>query len=791
MSKKRILWLFNHSSLRSFVVPLLVKMGYEVYCPKSFDYEIGDFSCTITYEYDDTLTIPKDVLRKLNQANFYTDVDTGIMDLVNKYFDIVFCMALTPVLDFYITHFSGVVVLHAFGLLGLSSYTSILYAEGCCNLLTKIKHMGSRFWFAPSYDNLAEVEAPLLKNRAVFLPIGLKSTTPKRSWEGGDKRILFVSPKIKTNSYFRQVYEDFRDNFDDLPHLLSGGQPSPVPEDPTVTGFLSNDKYDYVMNHLAAMFYHSQEPRHIHYHPLEAVKVGMPLVFMAGGMLDQLGGKNLPGRCKTIHEARSKLKRLLDGDARLIRQITSTQEVLLEPFKAEFCEPYWIDGLKKIDASVPDRRQLQDKSNKKRIAVILPEAYTGGILDYAKRFTLALDTKIKEHHAAAEIVFAHPRKDVFEDKDYFATLRNANIPIRIFSSEEREQNWVDRALTVAGYQPYHKLPSLYEKVNILHDGMSDFFDCDYAFLMQNRTANALPLFLLCPYTTVAHDYIQRYVPQAVERVTDICQSCVVRDADKVLVTSKPGLEDALQYGGLSKSKVFLTPLLLEVHKRRANIQKAFSLKIDEDISLKPHEYFHWSTNLNSHKNHFVALQALEEYYHINGTLECVITGANTKYLNPDSDTEGVLPAIISYAKKLQNIIQESDVLSEHVHILGELPKNKYYDVLANAAFVFHPGYGDNGNFSVVDAAGMGVPALSSDYPAARYMAQFAGFMQCYTDAFDPKKMAKALMDMQRHYPEYAAALPDFEQLQKADYKHQAEQLYQIVKRIAVFAEVAE
>ena len=50
MSKKRILWLFNHSSLRSFEVPLLVKMGYEVYCPKSYDFEIGDFSCTITYD---------------------------------------------------------------------------------------------------------------------------------------------------------------------------------------------------------------------------------------------------------------------------------------------------------------------------------------------------------------------------------------------------------------------------------------------------------------------------------------------------------------------------------------------------------------------------------------------------------------------------------------------------------------------------------------------------------------------------------------------------------------------
>lgn len=791
MSKKRILWLFNHSSLRSFEVPLLVKMGYEVYCPKSYDFEIGDFSCTITYEYDRTLTIPKEVLEKLNQTNFYTDIDADIMELVNQYFDILFCSAWPLVMNFYITHFSGAFVIHGFGITGSSSYTGSLYAVGCCNPLTKIKHMGSRFWFAPAYDNLAEIEAPLLKNRTVFLPIGLKSTTPKRSWKGGDKRILFVSPKIKTSSYYRQIYEDFCKNFGDFPHLLSGGQPSPVPEDPTVTGFLPNSEYDYVMNHLSAMFYHSQEPRHIHYHPLEAVRVGMPLVFMAGGMLDQLGGKELPGRCKTINEARSKLKRLLDGDARLIRQITSTQEVLLEPFKAEFCEPYWIDGLKKIEASVPDRSWPRNEQSKKRVAVILPAPYTDKILDYAKRFTLALDMKVKEHHAAVEIVFAYPQSDAFEKKDYFDVLRDADIPIRAFHPEERGADWVDRALTVAGYQPQHKLPSLYEKVTIFHDGMSDFVDCDYAFLMADRTSNGLPLFLLCPYTTVAHDYIQRYVPQAVERMADLWRGCLIRDADKVLVTSEPTLEDALQYGGLPENKVFLTPLLLELHERCADMRKPFLLKVDEDILLKPREYFHWSTNLNPHKNHLLALRALEEYYYANGTLECIITGANTKYLNPDCDTENVLPAMVSYAKKIQDIIRESDVLSDHVHVLGELPKNRYYDVLANAAFVFHPGYGDNGNFSVVDATGMGVPALSSDYPAARYMAQFAGFAQTYTDAFDPKKMAEALMDMQRHYTEYAAALPSFEQLQKADYRNQAEQLYQIVKSIAAFTEVVE
>ena len=57
------------------------------------------------------------------------------------------------------------------------------------------------------------------------------------------------------------------------------------------------------------MYYHSTEPDHIHYHPFEAVRAGMPLVFMAGGMLDRLGGIDLPGRSKPPKEARQKIER--------------------------------------------------------------------------------------------------------------------------------------------------------------------------------------------------------------------------------------------------------------------------------------------------------------------------------------------------------------------------------------------------------------------------------------------------------------------------------------------------
>ncbi|HGT9206800.1 TPA: hypothetical protein ACM4J4_004970, partial [Escherichia coli] len=100
--------------------------------------------------------------------------------------------------------------------------------------------------------------------------------------------------------------------------------------DKHVLGFVDYDTHNNNMNKSRVMFYHSQEPNHIHYHPFEAIKNGMPLIFMANGMLDKLGGINLPGRCKTINEAKNKIKRLMDGDRKFTQLVKESQVILLE-----------------------------------------------------------------------------------------------------------------------------------------------------------------------------------------------------------------------------------------------------------------------------------------------------------------------------------------------------------------------------------------------------------------------------------------------------------------------------
>lgn len=784
MSKKRILWLFNHTSLRKVQVPLLIELGYEVYCPKIYSFEFGDYSASISYEYDASLTLSDEVLETLNHIDFYQAISPENMDLVNRYFDMVICMAIPNIVEEFLRSFQGIVLLQGFGLSSNGSYTDILteayISKTKYGTLSKLRAREDSFWLLLTYDNISAIEAPILKNRSLYMPIGMKDAFPLRRWQGGDKRILFIAPKIKTNSYYRQVYENFKKDFADFPCVIGGAQVQDVPEDVNVVGFLPENEYVYNMTKLAAMFYHSQEPRHLHYHPLEAIKWGMPLIFMAGGVLDDLGGKNLPGRAKTIPEARKKLKRLVNGDKAFIKAVTKSQTILLKPFTREYIRPYWVNGMKRIEESVQ-----KPLPRKKKIAVILPAAYLGGVADYAHRFATILQEENRKHGENWEIVFAYPNEKIYEEEEYFNDLRSTGIKLRPFEVEERNGAWVENALTLAGFKSSFYKPAA-NKICVMRDGASDFQDIDYAVFMSDMVGSK-PLFFLKPYAMVVHDYIQRYVPEAVSPSIDNIKLQNQCNADFVVVTSEPTKEDALRHGKITEDRVILAPPLLDLVPQKY-------------ISDAPKgDYFIWSTNATSHKNHLVALRALEKYYSEGGTLVCIVTGVGTTLLSPNTElpkkqtSKFSLKKIlglkddrknhIKYLQAVQSYVEGSDSLKKHLKFKGNMPKERYYQILAKAKFVFHPGYGDNGNFTVTEAASMGVPSLCSDYPAMRYLADFTGIPVRYMDPFSARAMTEALLDMENSVAVYAKEVPEREEMEKKSYKYQSEAIYNMVKRM--------
>ena len=341
---KRILWLLNHTTLRKCEVPLLQDLGYEVFVPKKVlpNVNVAD-TWSADFTDDKYLTIPAELIEKLNKHSFYLEPwETELADEINKYFGTAICACIPSLIVNTVNGFTGKILFRAFGLEGKRRYADLILNECGVSIAEKIKTEKKRIWFAQSCDNIAKNEPEWLSKITVTLPLGLpmEINACSDTWQGGIAKILFICPRIKTINYYRQVYNNFKQNFGDLPHSIAGAQPIPV-ADENVVGFVDDITYKEMLQNYQVMFYHSTEERHLHYHPLEAIAYGMPIIFMAGGMLSQLAGIDLPGSCRDFQEARKKILRVLDGEQAFINELKSTQKLILQKFLPEYIREKW------------------------------------------------------------------------------------------------------------------------------------------------------------------------------------------------------------------------------------------------------------------------------------------------------------------------------------------------------------------------------------------------------------------------------------------------------------------
>lgn len=734
MQKKiRVLWLLNHATLRRFEVSQFHALGiHEIFTPKSFPYDEGNLSASVDESLDASLTIPPEDLSILNAQNWYESPSDEAWKIANQHFDVAIIGAFPRQIASVVRHFQGAIVLRVFGLARDYSYTRLIQDELGAHYIEKLKHLGERFWFGAGYAHLKDGEGAFLRSRDCFLPVGLDGTLATDAWEGSDKRIFFVCPRIETSPYFNAVYKKFITDFAGIGHLIGGAQPLKV-ADPGVLGFVPRAMHERHMREMRVMFYHSTEPNHIHYHPFEAICAGMPLVFMAGGMLDRLGGENLPGRCKTTKEARRKIERILGDDHALIASIRQSQVVLLEPMRAENCETAWREGFRRILA-VLERPVPVAVTRKRRIAVIVPVGYRGGSLRGAKLLAQAIQAGSVQAGEEAEVILAHLDDPACYPDEEFADLPRA-IKRRPYQWRLLGREEACRALAYAGLEQ----PVTADVYQVPDDGIRQFMDCDLWVIVSDRLEH--PLLPLRPYVSMVYDYLQRYenlLPQAINsRFIHAAHA-----AERVFVTTEFTRQDALQFAGLPGRKVKKLPMLAP----------DFSASRPSAASAGEPPYFLWTTNLAPHKNHENALNALRHYYEaLDGRLACHVTGAGTEEMLVDGG--------LAHFEPLRAILQSSPALKKNLRIQGELPDRVYRARLSGCAFLWHTGRMDNGTFSVIEAAHCGIPALSSDYPAMRETDRQFGLNLAWMDPHDPENMARQLKRMEHEAADQSAALP--------------------------------
>lgn len=354
--EQRVAWLINHTTLRDFEVPLIQSLGLEVYTSKLLPKGNDIISITVDYSEDENTTLPTWVLNYLNRQNLYEDhFSPALSEILNSYFGTVICTAVGPMVKELVAHYRGRIMIRVFGREHPHSYSEYLNHFGGSRLWESVCGIQQRFWFAQCYESIGTIEQKLIQDRALTLPLGLPDRILRKrgDWTGTDKRVLFVCSRIKASpTYYGKIYDEFKLYFGDLPHLIAGTQPLPVNDD-CVSGFVPDHTFRLWLREFRVMFYHSREPRHLHYHPLEAVVHGMPLIYMKGGLLEGYGGDDQPGACDTLEEARKKVIRVLEDDTAFIEQLQQRQTALLEEFLWDFNRRAWDEKLLGVALATP------------------------------------------------------------------------------------------------------------------------------------------------------------------------------------------------------------------------------------------------------------------------------------------------------------------------------------------------------------------------------------------------------------------------------------------------------
>ncbi|MBV9782979.1 MAG: glycosyltransferase [Acidisphaera sp.] len=324
-----------------------------------------------------------------------------------------------------------------------------------------------------------------------------------------------------------------------------------------------------------------------------------------------------------------------------------------------------------------------------------------------------------------------------------------------------------------GTDPYS--PTHYTALTTV-DGSLDIAIADVWILLTSILLHG-PLFPEKPYLVYLPDLIQRLVPEIYgpdplgpSWIMNAWQAMSLQRSQGVIVTTKRTGLDAVSYAGVSKSKVHVLPMVqaplfkvpdsAEALSRQKRTQLRQFLgdgparedtsggrlqKLRCENSLDPAQtpYFLWVTNSTQHKNHRRALRALELYYgQEDGRLACMMCGATT------DDFKAASTVQTPYIQEVRTRIAESPLLRDRLHVAGELSHAGFRRLLTGAAYLWHNVLYDNGTFSVIEAASLGIPSLTSDYPQMREICEAYSINTRTFDPWSPEDTAAQLKAME-------------------------------------------
>lgn len=281
---KRILWICFHHTHRYEEVNLLLDAGHEVIPIVDPPNEVQGLA------WKRNNTLPPDVLHSLRKIDLSVNFESMRFNrrpnasdkaLINKHIDYILLASFIPEVPDLLKWFKGKIIFRAFGHGDINSYTAI-----CRSFKINLDVFNNdRYIWCPIANSLDKAENPkLIKNRLTIVPaVSRRRLTPWKR-EKSHRVVCNTISRIQTVGYYQQVYNSYIKKYGNLP-LMILGKNKKNSKDQRIVGNLEHRAYYEKMSTARVMLYHTNNPYHLHYHPIEALAMGIPTLYHSNSML--------------------------------------------------------------------------------------------------------------------------------------------------------------------------------------------------------------------------------------------------------------------------------------------------------------------------------------------------------------------------------------------------------------------------------------------------------------------------------------------------------------------------
>lgn len=350
-ARLRVLWLFRHRTARYEEVSSLLRAGVEVVpiagafadFPNALELPEGSDPWYPTWR--DSCTVPGDDLRVLREHDWYANpgrIPAEVLRSLEKWIDVVWVGTFSRIALGLLRRYRGHVVLRPYG--GYP-YTGSLGAWPRRMAALELFAASERYLFCPALPYQYLVEDPRLTRNEVFLPACVSPGRLRHRWSAEASSPVVCEAISLIERYRSAVYADFLADFGALPlRILGQNRPGgPSGADPRVVGTLDDDAYHAGLASSRLMLYRGLASKyHLHYHALEALMMGVPVLFFPSSALAHLAlfaglrrdELRRAGMCESTGEALA-LARSMLASAGAARALSEAQQPLRRLFAPE------------------------------------------------------------------------------------------------------------------------------------------------------------------------------------------------------------------------------------------------------------------------------------------------------------------------------------------------------------------------------------------------------------------------------------------------------------------------